>query len=401
MGRQTITSFDDDNGFDDQTFFDRVASVRGRAYQRAYARIDDAFKRNDVADLFRPFMKALHALPPETAHRVTLAALKSGWAPRRRVADDHSLPVEALGLTFPNPLGLAAGFDKDAEVMHSMLSFGFGFVEVGSLTPRPQSGNPRPRIFRWPQREAVINRLGFNNHGFAPAKARLENFRARRQGIVGVNVGRNKDSDDAIADYVRGIETFSALADYLVINISSPNTIGLRALQGREALRALLEAVLGARAAQGPRCPPLLVKIAPDLTEAECADIAAVALELKIDGLIVSNTTIARPDDLPPALKSEAGGLSGAPLFERATSVLRTMYRLTEGRLLLIGVGGVSSGAQAYAKIRAGASLVQLYTALIYRGPGLVAEIRRDLAALLARDGYARVADAVGADHRA
>lgn len=353
-----------------------------------------------MADFFRLPLTALRLLPPETAHQWTLAALKRGFAPRPRFDDDETLCVRVWGLTFPNPIGLAAGFDKDAEVMRAMLGFGFGFVEVGSLTPRPQSGNPKPRVFRWPEREAVINRLGFNNRGFDPAFRRLTEFRSRPLGIVGVNVGRNKDSEDAIADYVQGIRKFAALADYLVINISSPNTIGLRALQGREALRALLEAVLEARSAHAGRAPPLLVKIAPDLTEEECADIAAVALDLKIDGLIVSNTTITRPDDLPPALRGEAGGLSGQPLFERATAVLRTLYRLTDGRLLFVGVGGVASGAQAYAKIRAGASLVQLYTGLIYHGPSLVQRIKRELAMLLKRDGFATVTDAIGADHR-
>jgi dihydroorotate dehydrogenase len=353
-----------------------------------------------VADFFRLLLNALRLLPPEAAHRASLAALKTGWVFRTAANDtDAALRTRAFGLAFANPLGLAAGFDKDAEVMRAMLGMGFGFVEVGSLTPRPQRGNPKPRIFRWPEHEAVINRLGFNNHGFQPALARLHAFRQARAGIVGVNIGRNKDSEDAVADYVAGVRTFAALADYLVINVSSPNTIGLRALQGRAALRALLEAVLAARAAASA-APPLLVKIAPDLSEEECADIAAVALEIGLEGLIVGNTTVTRPADLPLHLREEAGGLSGQPLFPRATEVLRTMYRLTEGRVTLVGVGGVSSGAQAYAKIRAGASLVQLYTALIYRGPGLVAQIKRDLAALLRQDGFSDIAAAVGADHR-
>lgn len=354
-----------------------------------------------MADFFRLPLTLLRLLPPETAHRWTLAALQRAPAPRSLAADDASLHVRVGGLNFPNPIGLAAGFDKDAEVMRAMLGFGFGFVEVGSLTPRPQGGNPKPRVFRWPEREAVINRLGFNNRGFDPAFIRLRAFREKPLGIVGVNVGRNKDSEDAISDYVLGLRRFAAIADYLVINISSPNTIGLRALQGRDALRALLEAALEARRAHAGKVPPLFVKIAPDLTDAECADIAAVALDLAIDGLIVSNTTITRPEDLPASLRGEAGGLSGQPLFERSTAVLRTMYRLTEGRIVLIGVGGVASGAQAYAKIRAGASLVQLYTALIYHGPMLVQRIKRDLALLVKRDGFANVAQAVGADHRA
>lgn len=356
-----------------------------------------------MADFFRLPLGALRFLPPEAAHRLTLAALQNLRTPRVLARDDRAfadpaLSVRVLGLTFPNPIGLAAGFDKDAEVMEAMLGFGFGFVEVGSLTPRPQSGNAKPRIFRWPEREAVINRLGFNNHGFEPATARLKKFRVKPLGIVGVNVGRNKDSEDAVADYVHGIRQFAPLADYLVINISSPNTIGLRALQGRDALRGLLEAVLQARSDEPGRRPPLLVKIAPDLSVEECADIAAVALEMNLDGLIVGNTTITRPADLPPHLQREAGGLSGQPLFERSTSVLRQMRRLTEGRMLLIGVGGVASGAQAYDKIRAGASLVQLYTGLIYHGPTLVERIKRELSQLLKRDGFASVADAVGVD---
>ena len=348
----------------------------------------------DPFSLARPL---LGALPPEAAHRLTIRALAAGLAPSATAADDPALACRVWGLDFANPVGLAAGFDKNAEVVDAMLRLGFGFVEAGSVTPRPQPGNPRPRLFRLPEQGAVINRLGFNNEGLGAFAHRLRTrtARGRRSGIVGANLGKNRDSDDATLDYAAGVRAVAGLVDYLVVNVSSPNTPGLRALQRREALGSLLSTVLAARAESG-RTPPLLVKVAPDLSEEEIEDIAATAMEAGIDGIVVSNTTIARPAGLPAELAGEQGGLSGRPLFQLSTGVLAAFHRATGGRLPLIGVGGVASGADAYAKIRAGASLVQLYTALIYGGPGLVGRIKAELADLLRRDGFGSVTAAVG-----
>ena len=343
----------------------------------------------------------LSVLPPEAAHRLTIRALRAGLAPRRREVDDPLLRTRVWGLEFPNPIGLSAGFDKGAEAYETLLRLGFGFVEVGSITPRPQAGNPRPRIFRLPEDGAVINRLGFNSTGLAVAVANLRQRGTARAGIVGINLGKNRDSADAAADYAVGATALAPLADYLVINVSSPNTPGLRALQEATALRELLARVQTAcRDAAPERPPPLLLKIAPDLALSDAHDVAEVALAAGIDGLIVSNTTTGRSHDLRSRHAKESGGLSGRPLFSLSTELLRQVYRLTEGRLPLIGVGGIASGADAYTKIRAGASLVQLYTALIYHGPGLVGRMKRDLAACLRADGFATVAAAVGADHR-
>ncbi len=344
----------------------------------------------------------LRFIDPERAHGLTLRILRGGLVPGQRGGDDPILATRVWGRDFTNPIGLAAGFDKNAEVIDPMLRLGFGFVEVGSVTPRPQPGNPRPRIFRLPADRAIINRLGFNNEGAAVASVRLENWRAMgHAGLVGVNLGKNRDSTDAAADYAQGAARLGALADYLVINVSSPNTPGLRALQGRRELEAIIVEVRDAlRTALPDWQPPLILKIAPDLTQPDKVDIAAVATDLELDGLIVSNTTIARPPELAGRHREEKGGLSGRPLLAPATAVLMDMYSLTGGRLPIIGVGGVSSGRDAYAKIRAGAALVQLYSALVYHGPGLVAEIKKDLAACLRADGFASVGDAVGADHR-
>lgn len=350
----------------------------------------------DAFALCRPLLRWLD---PETAHRLTLWGLEHGFAPRLAGDDDPILQTTVWGLSFRNPLGIAAGFDKDGRAMAPLLDLGLGFVEVGSVTPRPQPGNPRPRIFRLPEDGAVINRLGFNNAGLEAVRARLEAFRqaGKASGPVGINLGKNKDTDDAASDYVLGAAALGPLADYLVINVSSPNTPGLRALQGRSELEALLGRVLAAL----PRpAPPLLVKIAPDLTDEDKADIAAVCLSLGIAGLIATNTTVARPAGLRGAARNETGGLSGRPLFAPSTAVLGDLYRLTEGRIPLIGVGGVASGADAYRKIRAGASLVQLYTGLVYGGPALVPRIKTELARLLRENGFESVAAAVGADHR-
>ncbi|QXQ06663.1 quinone-dependent dihydroorotate dehydrogenase [Sphingosinicellaceae bacterium] len=335
-------------------------------------------------DMLRPL---LFALDPETAHGLTLAALRTGLVPSAG-PDDPILRTRLAGLDLPNPVGLAAGFDKNAAVPDAMLRLGFGFVEVGTVTPVAQAGNPRPRIFRLPEQSAVINRLGFNNAGLEAAALRLR-ARSGRPGIVGANIGANKDSADRVADYVAGVRAAAPLASYLTVNISSPNTPGLRALQDRAALAELVAAVVAAR---GSIATPIFVKVAPDLSAAEIDDIARVAIDGRIDGLIVSNTTLERGG----VTSTEAGGLSGTPLFERSTAVLRAMRDATGGALPLVGVGGIGSGADAYAKLGAGASAVQLYTALVYHGPRLVGRIKRELADLLHRDGFASVAAAVG-----
>ena len=346
--------------------------------------------------LARPLFQAMD---PERAHGLAIAALKAGIYPRADAADDPRLAVRVWGLDFSNPLGMAAGFDKNGEVPSALLALGFAFVEIGTVTPRPQQGNPRPRIFRLPQDAALINRLGFNSDGHAAVRERLRSL-ARRGGVVGVNIGANKDSADRIADYARGLEAFWGLADYFTVNISSPNTPDLRRLQARGELVTLLTSLNEARDrltdAMGKRTP-VLIKIAPDVTERELEDIAEACLAHGADGVIVSNTTISR-DGLASAHASEAGGLSGAPLFALSTRVLARLHRLTEGRLPLVGVGGVTSGEAAYAKIKAGASLVQLYTALTYQGPALIARIKRDLVAFMERDGITSIGDATGVE---
>jgi len=351
-----------------------------------------------VNPLFDLGLPLLRLLPPETAHRASIAALRTGIAPSRPESDAPSLGISLWGRRFPNPIGLAAGFDKNAEVPDAMLRFGFGFVETGTVTPRPQPGNPKPRMFRLVEDHALVNRLGFNNEGLDVARARLA-ARRGRAGLVGANLGKNRDSAEAVADYVAGVRALAGFADYLVVNVSSPNTPGLRDLQRKASLLALISALKSARAEATPSDPPpLLLKIAPDLTQDERAEIAEAALESGIDGLVISNTTVARPAELRSRHAHESGGLSGKPLFAVSTVLVGEMRRLTRNRLPLIGVGGIASAADAYAKIRAGASLVQLYTALIYEGPGLVLRIKRDLAGFLARDGFASIGDAVGAD---
>jgi dihydroorotate dehydrogenase len=332
--------------------------------------------------------------------------LRFGLVGGRSTADDPVLACRVWDRELTNPIGLAAGFDKHAEVVDAALRLGFGFAEAGTVTPLPQPGNPRPRLFRLAEDAAVINRLGFNSKGLAPFAARLarRGRNVRAPGLAGANVGRNKETADANADFEIGVEAVAGFADYVVINLSSPNTPGLRALQARDALAVLLDRVMVARsrgAADPSRPPPLVVKIAPDLTGEERRDVAEVALAAEVEGLIVGNTTIARPPELRSRDRAEAGGLSGRPLFSPSTECLADMYRLTGGRIPLIGCGGVASGADAYAKIRAGASLVQLYTALVFEGPGLVGRIKRELADLLRRDGFRSVAEAVGRDQSA
>jgi dihydroorotate dehydrogenase len=341
--------------------------------------------------LFDSAASLLRALPAERAHNLTLtlAGAASPFLPRP-AADDPRLAVSAFGLDFPNPVGLAAGFDKDAQVPDAMGKFGFGFVECGTVTPRPQAGNPRPRLFRLIEDGAVINRMGFNNGGMQEA---ARNLKARRgHGIVGINIGANKDSVDRISDYVLGFAALAPLADYVTVNVSSPNTPGLRGLQNREELTRLLDSLVTAR--RGTK-KPILLKIAPDLDQHALDEIADVVRASGIEGLIVSNTTIARPS-LKSSHAQETGGLSGRPLFAPSTQVLRAMRQRLGKSVILVGVGGIAGGADAYEKIKAGASLVQLYTALVYQGPGLVARIKQELLACLARDGYVDVTAAIG-----
>jgi dihydroorotate dehydrogenase len=323
----------------------------------------------------------LHALDAEAAHGLTIRALRM-MPCISPSPSDPSLAVSVFGLAFPNLLGLAAGFDKNAEVPDAMLRLGFGFTEIGTVTPKPQAGNPRPRLFRLAEDEAVINRMGFNNEGHGAALQRLQ---ARRQhhGIVGVNIGANKDSVDRIGDYVKGIEAFSHVASYFTVNISSPNTPGLRALQSRAELDALLGRLNEARAKQASR-PPMLLKIAPDLRDDELEDIALSCSGGVVDGIIVSNTTLGR-EGLRSPLAKEQGGLSGKPLFALSTLQLAKLFLLTKGAIPLIGVGGIHDAASALAKVRAGASLLQVYSALVYKGPALVSEILGGIAAELAR----------------
>jgi dihydroorotate dehydrogenase len=336
---------------------------------------------------------ALSRLDAEAAHGLAIRALKTGLLPGDRRADAASLATAVWGRSLPNPIGLAAGFDKNAEVADAMLAQGFGLVEIGSVTPRPQEGNPRPRLFRLPQDRGVINRMGFPGHGLDAARARL--VARPRRGFVGVNIGANKDSTDRAADYVTGCVALAPYADYLVCNVSSPNTPGLRNLQGRTELAGLLKRVQDAIAAKPV---PLVVKIAPDATDDDLDDIVFVCRDLRLDGIIIGNTTLSRPPSLRSERRGETGGLSGAPLTALSTEVLRKTALRVERQFPLIGCGGVGSGADAYAKIRAGATLVQLYSAMVYEGPPLIRRIKDELAALLARDGLASVADAIGAD---
>jgi dihydroorotate dehydrogenase len=353
-----------------------------------------------MADLlFTLARPVLTFLDPERAHGLTIRALKLGFARTvRREPEDPILATTVWNLSFRNPIGLAAGFDKHAEVCDAALALGFGFVEAGTVTPRPQPGNSGQRLYRLAEDAAVINRFGFNSHGIEPFVANLKRRRGRR-GIVGANVGKNRDTADGAADYIACIDAVGALADYLVVNISSPNTPGLRALQARAQIEELLARVQEIRRGRTVR-PPLLVKVGPDLDEAEVRDIAEVALATGVDGLIIGNTTVARPPTLKSPDRNAPGGLSGKPLLVPSTACLAAMYRFTQGRIPIIGCGGVASGADAYAKLRAGASLVQLYSAMVFQGPVLVGRIKRELAGLLRKDGFASVRDAVGIDKK-
>ncbi len=342
-------------------------------------------------------MPLLRGFDPETAHGWALAALARGLAGVDRSPDDPVLASHALGLSFRNPIGLAAGFDKDAVAVLPLMRLGFGFVEAGTVTPRPQPGNPRPRLFRLPEDRAVINRFGFNNGGIEAYAARLAALPQPLPAAFGANIGVNKEGAVPERDYPALYEAVAPLADYVTVNISSPNTPGLRDLQGEQRLGAILDALVAVRAGM-PRTPPILVKIAPDLAEAALQPIIETCLTRGVAGLIVSNTTIARPLSLRSPQKTQAGGLSGQPLFEPSTAMLRRVRQIARGKLVLIGVGGIANAAQAYAKIRAGADLVQLYTGFAYAGPALVPQLKAGLAELLKRDGFANVADAVGVD---
>ncbi len=339
-------------------------------------------------------LAVMHRLDPETAHGLSIKALKSGLTPCPGPVTSPRLKTEIAGLTLPNPVGLAAGFDKNAEALGALTQAGFGFIEVGATTPRPQPGNPKPRLFRLSEDRAAINRFGFNNEGMEVIGARLA--QRPKNGVIGLNLGANKDSDDRAQDFARVLSHSGAHLDFATVNVSSPNTEKLRDLQGKAALSALLAGVMEARE-RLERPIPVFLKIAPDLDEAGLDDIADVARESGIDAVIATNTTLAR-DGLKSAHRDEMGGLSGAPLFEKSTRVLAQLSTRLDGAVPIIGVGGISSAEDAYAKIRAGASAVQFYTALVYGGLSLAAEIANGLDALLARDGHDSVAQAVGTD---
>lgn len=357
----------------------------------------------DIYNLAKPF---LFLLAPETAHKLTLLGLRI--APTKLLfpqkPDNPAFKMRLWGRTFPNPVGIAAGFDKNAEAVGALFDMGFGFVEAGTVTIKPQEGNPKPRIFRCPEHRAVINRMGFPNMGVAVFKSNLEKFLSRKPrpaGVLGLNIGMNKDQTDAAKDYTSLIRTLGPMADYLAINISSPNTPGLRNLQEKGPLTELLTAVLAERKAScGTNPPPVLVKLAPDLTDEQLKDIAEVLMTFKIDGVILTNTTLERPTELPQTFAGEKGGLSGAPLTRKSTEVIRKFYALTGGQIPIIGVGGICNAIDAYAKIRAGASLIQIYSGLVYEGPYLAGKIKKDLLDLLKKDGFTHLEQAVGSDHR-
>ncbi|KAK6184606.1 hypothetical protein SNE40_007049 [Patella caerulea] len=363
--------------------------------------------RGDAKFYENMVMPAMRLLDAETAHNLAIKMAKYKLVPRQSLADPPLLQSKLWGKTFTNPVGLAAGFDKHGEAVDGLLKMGFGFVEVGSITPAPQEGNPKPRVFRLVEDRGVINRYGFNSDGHEVVVNRLryreDEHVVSERGIMGINLGKNKFSSYPVEDYVQGVKRFGKLADYLVINVSSPNTPGLRAMQGRKQLEELLEKVAAERdKLRLKEKVPLLVKIAPDLSAEDKNDIAAVVSKINsgVDGLIVSNTTVSRPPSLQNKHKEEIGGLSGDPLKHLSTTTISDMYKLTKGKIPIIGVGGISNGKDAYEKIKAGASLVQLYTALIYQGPPVVKKVKRELAQYLESDGYSNIEEAIGANHR-
>lgn len=345
----------------------------------------------------------LFKLDPETAHKLSIKAMKCRFSVGEAKHNDLRLTQNLWNVIFPNPIGMAAGFDKNAECVDALLGTGFGFVEVGTVTPRPQVGNPRPRIFRDEQSRSIINAMGFPNAGALSFEENIHKFKNRGKnsaGIVGINIGKNKDTEDAAQDYVTLIQRFAGIADYLTVNISSPNTPGLRDLQKSENLKPFLQELINARAQTTAEEVPLLVKLAPDLNGEECRDIAQTLLECQVDGIILTNTTSDRPSDLPESFTSKTGGLSGPALKQKSLEILKTFYALTGGQIPIIGAGGIENGADAYAKIRAGASLVQLYTGFIYHGPAMVKQIQEELITLMQKDGFEHIIEAVGADHR-
>lgn len=352
----------------------------------------------DFYQLARPL---LFRIDPERAHTMTIKAFKAGVVPAcRPPVKNQALEQTIWGLRFPNPLGMAAGFDKNAEVIGPIFDLGFGFVEAGTVTPKPQHGNPKPRLFRDPDHEAVINRLGFPGVGMNGFKTNLEKFlagKSRPPGVVGINIGMNKSQTEPAKDYTILIRMLGPMADYLTINISSPNTPGLRDLQQKEPLTALLETVMEERARScGNHPPPLLVKLAPDMDDDQRGEIAATLMNAGIDGIILTNTTLARPDYLPEPFRAHPGGLSGAPLRDMSTQAIAAFYRFTKGKIPIIGVGGISSGHDAYDKIKAGASLLQLYSALVFKGPAVANSVNEELLMLLKTDGYGNIGQAVG-----
>ncbi len=362
--------------------------------------------KNTPMSFYKIFRPLLFTLDPERAHNLsikTLSAAQGVMPACDKYKTDPRLHVNLWGRAFPNPVGLAAGFDKNAQIPTAMLKIGFGAVEVGTVTPKPQNGNPKPRVFREPAHDAVINRLGFPNHGLDDFKFNIKRFRGQANppaGMLGINIGMNKDQTAPADDYKQLIRALAPFADYLTVNISSPNTPGLRDLQKRDFLLALMDDLRAVRAdvCADDNPPPIFVKFAPDLSAEQQADLAQTALDGGIEGLILGNTTLDRPAHLPDGFRAEKGGLSGAPLRDKSTGVIANFYKLTKGNIPLIGVGGISSGADAYAKIKAGASLVQLYSALIFKGPKLAHDINKDLLALMARDGYNNITDVIGVD---
>lgn len=353
--------------------------------------------------LFKITKPFLHRMDPESAHKMTLRALQTGLMPCPSRVNDPRLQTTLWNRKFPNPVGLAAGFDKNADVVGPMLNIGFGFVEAGTVTPRPQDGNPRPRVFRDADHEAVINRMGFPNEGADNFRHNIEKFleaKPRPAGVVGINIGMNKGVEDPAKDYCMLVRQLGNYADYLTVNISSPNTPGLRNLQARENLMPLLARILEERTKTCGRnnAPPLLVKLAPDLNDEQLKDVADCLTEAGVDGVILGNTTLERPDYLPANFYEQQGGLSGRPLTDKSTAIIKKFYKFTEGKLTIVGAGGISGAEDAYAKIRAGASLVQLYTALVFQGPELVSDILTGLVRLLEKDGLDHISKAVGKD---
>lgn len=356
-----------------------------------------------MLQLYKFIRPAVFKIDPEDAHGLTIKALKTGAIRPCNVFRDERLAQNLWGLNFPSPVGLSAGFDKNAEVIAPALRLGFGFTEAGTVTPKPQGGNPRPRIFRDPANGAVINRMGFPNGGLREFQPNIEKFRnsaSRPDGVVGINIGMNKTQSEPAEDYCALIRALAPLADYLTVNISSPNTPGLRDLQQKDVLSALIAQMTDAmREACGSEgTPPLLIKLAPDLSEAQQEELAEVLVTSKVDGVILSNTTLDRPEYLSDGFRDEVGGLSGEPVREKSTAVIRNFYRLTGKKLPIIGVGGISTAEHAYEKIKAGASLVQLYTGMIYEGPDIANSINRGLAELIEKDGFFKISDAIGAD---